>query len=144
MPTPFEDLNTAVKAMLANVNTAASHAVTQAPSNYGTDFRVPSAAAVYQIQIQPLEDYSRATVNYPRVVVTVLIHYFAASLANEETFLFATMNHAADELLVRSKWQAQPGIFDLEPAIDTEISEGSREGNVLSFEISATVLMDAV
>lgn len=144
MPTPYQDLYTAAKAMMALVDTAASHNVTQAASNLGTDFRVPSGHSVYQVNIGPQGDAHRATVKYPRARVVISIHHYRSSLANEEAFLFATMSYVADELLDVTKWEAQSGIYSLDTDADLEITEGSRNGNVISFAITATVLMDAV
>jgi hypothetical protein len=144
MPTPYEDLYAGVKAMMADVNTAASHNVTQAASNYGTDFRVPSGHSVYQVQIRPRTDYSRATVRYPRCDVVVAIHHYVSSFANEEAFLYATMSTVADTLLDVTKWQAESGIFSLDPDETPEVSDGARTGNVITFEVTATALMTAV
>ncbi len=74
MPTPFDDLYAAAQAIMADVNTAATTTVTAAPTNYGTDFRITAGEARYQVQISPEKDWPRGTVNYPRAVVTVLIH----------------------------------------------------------------------
>lgn len=144
MPTPFEDLNTAVKAMMALVNAAASHNVVQAIENFGTDFQVTSGHSVYQIHISPREDFSRGSVIYPRAEVTIFIHHYASGLVAQELFQFVTMSHVADELLDVTKWQAQSGVFSLDPDEDPEISDGSIEGRVITFEVTATVLMDPV
>ncbi len=144
MPTPFEDLYAAVKVMMGLVDTAQTTAdVLQAPTNYGLDFRVPSGNAVYQIQLSPAEDYHRGTVDYPRAEVSVAIHHYVSNIVNEEAFLHQTMSYVADELLARSKWPVQSGVFDLEDGTEPEVSEGNREGNVITFEVTATVLMDA-
>jgi hypothetical protein len=144
MPTPFETLYTATKAIMALVNSASSLTVAQAASNYGTDFRIASAAVAYQIQITPLDDYHRGTVSYPRASVTVLLHHYAATLANEETFSHETMSHMADQFLPATKWEAQAGVFSLDPDEEPEIESEGREGNVISFSATAVVLMDAV
>ena len=144
MPTPFEDLYTAGKAIMALVDTAAPANVTQAPSNYGLDFRIPSGNAMYQIQIAPKDDFRNSNLSYPRAEVSIAIHHYASSLANEEAFLHQTMSFVADELLDGTKWVAQSGVFNLEPETEPEISDGTREGNVITFEMVASVLMDAV
>ena len=144
MPTPFDDLYAAAQAIMADVNTAATTTVTAAPTNYGTDFRITAGEARYQVQISPEKDWPRGTVNYPRAVVTVLIHHYVSSAANELLFLHNAMSFVADKLLVNSIWQAEAGIYDFEPGIDPEIDEGDRIGNVISFEVSASILMDAV
>jgi hypothetical protein len=146
--TPFEDLYTAAAAMVDDASTAAvsagGTAITAADTNYGTDFRITPGAAQYQVQISPEKAYPRATVNYPRAIVTVLIHHYVSTLVNEKLFLYKTMSYVADKLLVGSIWRAESGIYDLEPEIDPEIDEGARTGNVISFAISASVLMTAV
>jgi hypothetical protein len=142
--TPFDKLYDAAVAIMADVSTAATGTVTVAPTNYGTDFRITPGAAVYQVQISPEKDYPRATVNYPRAIVTVLIHHYVTTLANEKIFLHNMMSYVADHLLVNSVWQAEAGIYDMQPDIDPEIDEGERTGNVISFAISASVLMTAV
>jgi hypothetical protein len=76
--------------------------------------------------------------------VTVLVHHYVSSITNEKTFLHNMMSFVADHLLVGSVWQAESGIYDLEPDVDPEIDEGERTGNVISFAISASVLMTAV
>jgi len=144
MATPYQDLYTAAKAIMALVNTAATHAVTQAPTNYGLDFRVTPGASLYQVQIFPKKDYSRATVKYPSAEVSIAIHHYANSLANEEAFTFATMSYFSDEFLDVTKWEAQSGIFSLDPDSEPEVSQGALEGNVITYEATAVVLMTAV
>ena len=145
MPTPFENLYTAIQAMMAAVATASPETITLAPSNYGTDFRVTSANAFYQVQISPNKDYgANSNSSHPSADVAILIHHHKTLAADEIAFLHETMSHAADTFLVNTKWQAEAGIFDLDPEEEPEISEASREGLVTSFEITATVLMDAV
>jgi len=144
MPTPFDDLYAAAQAIMGDVNTAATTTVTQAPTNYGTDFRITPGAALYQVQISPEKDFGNSNSSYPRAIVTVLIHHYVSSLANEVLFLHNLMSFVADKLLVASIWQAKSGIYDLQPGVDPEIDDGERTGNVISFEISASVLMDAV
>jgi hypothetical protein len=150
MPTPFDDLYTAAKEIMADVNTAAATTLTQAPTNYGTDFRITPGAAVYQVQMSPEKDYGNSNDSNPRAIVTVLIHHYvygadaAAKLANEESFLHNAMSYVADKLLVPSIWSAEPGVYGLQPGVDPEVSDGSRTGNVITFEVSAAVLADAV
>ncbi len=145
MPTPFDDLYTAAKAIMADVNTAASTTLTQAPTNYGTDFRITAGEARYQVQISPVKDYDRSSNDsHPRAVIAVLIHHHVSSLANEEAFLHNAMSFVADKLLVDSIWDAELRVFGLQRDIDPEISGGERTGNVITFEVSAAVLADAV
>jgi hypothetical protein len=144
MATPMGDMYAAANAIMATVNAAASTTVAQAPTNYGTDFRITPGSAAYQVQITPEKDYGDSNSSYPRAIVTVLIHHYVSSLMNEEYFLFTVMSLVADNLLVASVWQAQTKIFDLQRDIDPEIEDGGRVGNVITFEVSAVVLADAV
>ncbi len=141
--TGYAAMDTAAKAIMALVSSASSLTVTQAPTNHGTDFRVASGTVRYQIQITPMGDYHRGTVNYPRAAVTVLLHHFAASLANEEAFVENAMGHMADQFMPRAKWVAQAGIFSLDPEEEPEIAYEGREGNVISYSAVAVVLADA-
>ena len=141
--TGFAAIDTAAKAIMALVNSASSQTVTQAPTNHGDDFRIATGTVRYQIQITPRGDYHRATVAYPRAEVTVLLHHYAASLANEEAFAESTMGHMADEYMPAVKWEAQAGIFSLDPEEEPEISYEGREGNVISYAATAVVLTDS-
>ena len=144
MPTPYEDLYTAAKAVMASVNALTSQTVSQAPTNLGEDFRVASGEVEYQIQIAAEQDWHRGSVQYPRARCVIRLHHYAATLASEETFLHVTMSHMADEFMERAKWSARTGVHDLDIETEPEISDGEREGNVISFEATATVLMDSV
>ena len=146
MPTPFEDLYTAVQAIMVDVATASSpETITLAPENDGTLFRITAANSFYQVQISPSEDDgSNANDTRPRAEVVILIHHHKTLVSDEITFRHQTMSHMADAFLDRATWRAEPGIYDLDPEVEPEISEASREDNVTSFEITATVLMDAV
>lgn len=144
MPTPFENLDTVVQALMADVNTASPETVTLAPTNYGTDFRITPGDALYQVQISPSKDFPRGNQNHPRAEVVILIHHHVSVSADEVAFLEQTISHAADTLLDPTKWRAEANVYDIEPDTDPEIASGEREGNVITFEITATVLMDAV
>lgn len=144
--TPFDKLYAAAKAIMVDVNTAATETTLgQAPTNYGTDFRIPISTGMYQIQIAPMKDYGGdSNVSYPNAIVSVLIHHYVTTLANEESFLHDTMSYVADALLVESVWQAEAGVFSFQPGVDPEIDDGGREGNVITFTVEASILMDAV
>ena len=146
MPTtPYEDLYTAVQAMMVDVATASPETITLASKNYGTDIEVTGANAMYQVQISPSEDDGAdSNARYPRAEVVILIHHHRAASSDEIAFLHKTMSHAADSFLDGATWRAKSGIFDLDPEVDPEINEGDRNGKVITFEITATVLMDAV
>ena len=145
MPTPFEDLYTAARVLVDAVDAVSPTTVTQAPTNYGTDFRITPSQARYQVQISPEKDYgANANATHPRAIVTVLIHHYVSSLANEVLFLHDTMSTVADKLLDGALWRAESGIFDLQPDVDPELEDGGRTGNVITFEISASLLMAPV
>jgi hypothetical protein len=144
MPTAFQFIYQAAKNILSDINTDADTTVTQAPTNYGTDFRITPGEARYQVQVSPVKDYARSSNdNHPRAVVVVLIHHYASSLYNEETFTFSTMQIVSDKLLSDSIWAAESGVFGLQHDLEPEISDGERTGNVITFEIEASVLADA-
>jgi hypothetical protein len=146
MPTtPFEDLYTAVQAMMVDVATASSpETITLASDNYGTRIEVTAGNSMYQVRISPSEDDgANSNVNYPRAEVVILIHHHKTIASDEIAFLHKTMSHVADAFLDRATWRAESGIYDLDDE-EPEISEASREGRVITFEITATVLMDAV
>ena len=144
MPTAYEDLYTAAQVILAAVNTAAPTTLVLAPTNYGTDFRITPGEGLYQIRIQPVQRVDNSNVHYPRAVCSALLTHYVTTPSNEADFLHATMNELADRWLLNSVWQAEPGIFDLQADIDPEIEEGDRTGNVITFEASASVLMDPI
>lgn len=147
MPTPFEDLYAAAKAIMADANTAATWTtLTQAPSNYGTDFRIPVGDAWYQVRLSLVESYARSSNDsHPRAIVVVAINHRRDDLADEEEFLHKTMPEiATNRLLLSSIWAAESGVFGLQDDPEPEVSEGERIGNVITFEVSAVVLADAV
>ena len=148
MSTPLDDIYAAAVAIMADVNTAATGTVIQAPTNYGRDFRITPGSAVYQVQMASERDYGGdSNASYPRATVTVAIHHYVLkndSLVDEKKFLHNMMSFAADLLMVGSTWRAESGIFDMQHDIDPEVSDGERVGNVITFEVSAVVLADAV
>ncbi len=146
MPTAFDSIYAAAKEIMAEVDDAASTTVTQAPTNYGSDFRITAGEARYQVQLSPVKDYDRSSnVTHPRAVVTVLIHHHVTTLGNEEAFLHNAMWYAKVRLLDSSIWALEAGVFGLEQTegLDPVIDEGERIGNVITFEASAVVLADA-
>jgi len=145
MPTTaFQDLYTAAQSIMTDVNTAAAGTVTQAPTNYGDDFRITPGTALYQIQIQPEHDRLTSNVAYPRAVCTVLIHHYVLNLSDEVEFLHNMIQVLSDAWLDQSVWVVEPGIYSLQPEVLPEMEDGGREGNVITFEASAVVLMTAV
>ncbi len=144
MPTPYEDLYTAAKAVMTSVNALTSQTVSQAPTNLGTDFLVASGEVEYQIQMSPMQDYHRGTVQYPRAILSIALHCYAKTLAIEEPFLHVTLSHMADEFLEKSKWSARSGVYGLDPEEEPEMSDPVRSNNVISSEGTAVVLLNAV
>jgi hypothetical protein len=135
-------LRTAVGSLMSAISLLSPNAVTAAPTHYGEDFRITPGAARWQLRMARQRDYHRATVQYPRVEVTILIHHYVTNYANEEEFLHQTMYAVGTSLLDPAIWGAEANVFGLEPDVETEIGEGSREGNVITFEVVAMVLMD--
>lgn len=144
MATAYEDLYAAAQAIMADVNTAAPTTIVLAGTNYGVDFRITPGEGLYQIRIQGVQRFDNSNVHYPRAVCSVLLAHYVTTPTNETDFLHATMNELADRWLLNSVWQAETGIFDLQADIDPEIDEGDRVGNVITFEASASVLMDPI
>jgi hypothetical protein len=143
MAVPFEDLYDAAQAIMADVASTSGATITLAPTNFGTDFAITPAQEVFQVQIQIQEDYKRSNVNYPRAIVTILIHHYVTTAADAKNFVTFTMGIAKDKFLSSSIWGAETRIFSLDPDDDPDISGGERIGDVITFEITATVLMDA-
>jgi hypothetical protein len=143
--TPFQTLYIAAQAIMTDAIAVGAGTITVAPSDYGDDFLITPGAGVYQVQVTPREPVPLSSnESYPRATVTVLIHHYAASESTNQQFTLNMMNAVADRLTVASYWRAQFGIYDLDHDEDPEISEASRSDNVTTFEITATVLMDAV
>jgi hypothetical protein len=137
-------LYAAVGAIIDDIETAVTKTIAAAPTNFGEDFRITSGTAVYQARIVREKDYGAdSNLLYPRAIVEIAIHHYAASLADEVSFQNVTMSAASNRFLRDSYWQAEAGVFDLEPGVVPEISDGERVGNVISFVITASVLMDA-
>lgn len=142
MPTPFEDLAARIAVMMAAVATASGETITLAPDTYGDDFRIPDGESMYQVRMSPAEDWHRATLKYPRIEVEILIHHMIDIDADRIAFLHETMSYATDEFLDRGPWKAEPGIYALDPEDEPEIDGGDLAGKVISYTITATVLMD--
>ncbi len=145
--TAFDNIYAAAKAIMADVNTAASGTVTQATTNYGLDIRITAGEARYQVQLSLVKDFPRSSNDsHPRAVVKVLIHHYVTTLANEEAFLHNMMSYVKDKLTVGSIWAAEASVFGLQETedLEPEISDAERVGNVITFEVSAIVLADAI
>ena len=141
--TPLESIYIAAGLLIdAAESAAAATVLTDAPSDYGTDFRITPGAGVTQIQVAPQMPYINSNVSYPRAVVSVLIHHYVTGSVNEQSFTLGLMNSIADQLMSRTLWAAQSYIYGLQPDIDPEISDGERTGNVITFEVSAVVLAE--
>jgi len=142
--TAMSDAYDAAKAIMVLANAAAPTTLVQAPTNYGTDFRITPGSGLYQVQVSPEFDYHKGTVSHPKAIVVVLVHHFVSSLANEESFLHSSMFQVSERLLDRTFWRAEPGIYDFEPEVEPELSDAEREGNVITFDIAASILMTAI
>jgi hypothetical protein len=132
----------AVAAMIDDVEAAVSAVITAAPTNFGDDFRITPGAAVYQTRVVGEIPFLNSNVSYRRAIVEVAIHDFVRNSTDELVFMALTMQEVADRFLDGSYWRAESGIFNLEPDVDPEISDGERVGNVISFVVTASVLMD--
>jgi hypothetical protein len=139
----YEAVYGGIQSAIAAISAGGPITITHAGTGYGTDFRITKGAAVYQVHLVPLLDYYTSNVRYPRLEVTVMFHHYRNSLTNERNFSHKTLYYIADSLLDHSTWEAMAGVYALEPDTEPEISEGSREGNVITFELTATVLLDA-
>lgn len=140
--TAFQSLYTAAKAIMDDAAAASSTTLAHAPTNYGTNFRITAGTGLYQVQITPERPWHRANVAHPRAVCAVFIHHYVTTLANEVAFLHDTLNQVADRMLDAPTWAAESGIYSLQPDLDPTMDDGGREGNVITFEVTASVLMD--
>lgn len=146
MATPLEDLYAEIQVMMAAVASASPEAITLAPDVYGTEFRIPDGDSMYQIQLSPAGFYHRGTVKFPRADVEILIAHMIVIDADRTAFLHETMNHAIDKFVPRGEWVGRgvTGVFGLDPDDDEpDISAGELQAKVITYTISATVLMDA-
>ena len=147
MPTPYVDLHDAAVAIIGDAATAASATISQAPSNYGRDFRITPGEARFQVQISPNKYGGNSNLSYPQAIVAVLVHHYATGLSDENSFTQLTMQELLDRLLISSTWGAEDGVYGFQPdgdkVVEPEVSDGERTGNVITFEISAAVLADA-
>ena len=145
MPTPHQFIYNAAGWIMDDVNTAVTGTLAAAPTDYGRDFRIPADTAMWQVQLTAVPDYgANSNQPYPRAIVTVLVHHYATSKYQEQQFAQVAMSKVADLLMDRSVWRAEAGIYDLEPEVDVDVSDGERVGNVITFEITASVLADPV
>lgn len=142
--TALQSMYTAAQTIMAAAAAASPTTLTQAPTNYGSDFRITPGQARYQIQITPEKVYQNSNLNFPRAIVTVLIHHYATNLASEVAFLHDTLGQVADRFLLSSTWAAQTGIYALQPGVEPEMDDGGKIGKVITFEASAVVLADGV
>ena len=142
--TALQSIYTAAKAIMDDAAAAGGTTLTQAPTNYGTDFRITPGQGLYQVQLTPERVYRNSNLSYPRAIVTVRIHHYVNSLASEVAFLHDTLGEIADRFLISATWSAETGIYATQPDIEPEMDDGGRTGNVITFEASAVVLADPV
>lgn len=130
--------------MLRTVSRASPTSITLADSNYGSDLHIPLGDAVYQVRLTPAAKYHKGSTAHPRTHASILIHHYVSSAANEGAFLHDTMSRVADRLLDEDGWLLGfPRVEGFEPDVEPRIYDGTRDGNVITFEITATVLMVA-
>lgn len=132
--------------MVNTVGVNAPTSLTQAPTNYGLDFRITPGVGVYQVQVVPEADHHRANESFERARVFILIHHYVSSHSNENAFVNNLMWRAADELLTAENWTGTvPGVgtvvATVEPGTEPTISDGTREGNVITFEIALSIVI---
>lgn len=144
MPTATENLYTAAAAMMSIVNGSAPTTLSQAPTSYGSDFRITPGSGLYQIQASYGGYFFRSNQKYPIIVLTILIHHNVNSSSNETSFLGQTIDLARSTLLDRSAWAdgVGYGIHEVDRDEYLSIGEVSRIGNVITFEFRGTMLMD--
>jgi hypothetical protein len=135
-------LYAAIVAIIDNIETAVTKTIAAAPTNFGDDFRIPTGTAMFQARIVREHDYVNSNVNYPRAIVEIAIHHYATNLADEVSFMNVTMSEVSARFLANSYWIAEAGVFNLEPDVDPEIGDGERVGKVVSFLVTASILMD--
>jgi len=132
---------------VALVQTALTHTTTtyaKAASNYGTDFRIPDSTCHYQIQttLDGIE-IGQSNETYYRVRLTVILNYKAVDLADEKRFSRVIVDDVGNGYLLRQgSWgTGDATIYDLaEDDGDPEIDDTEKEGNVLTWKLSITVL----
>jgi len=144
--TPTQNIYTSAVAIMGNVAgyVASSQTLALAATNYGTDFKITPGQGVYQIRVAQVDDYVRSNVSYPRAQVTILVHFYRQSLAQESVFCHRTMDYVRASVFSAGAWQAETGIFSFDPDEDLEISEGERIGNVITFELTLTLIANVV
>ncbi len=138
MPTPYEDLYAAAVAVIDTPTYTTTLAA--GPKDHGSDFRITSGTALYQIQITPKENTPRGTVDYPTAEVTFSIHHWSSGSANEKSFLHDTLYAAIAAITDNDLWTAEAGIYSLDLEAEPSISDGARESNVITFDITVSVL----
>jgi hypothetical protein len=139
----ISQLYIAAGAIIDDIEAVVSKTIAAAPTNFGTDFRITPGEALCQIRIVREQDYKNSNLNYPRAIVEIAIHHYATGIADEVAFQNVTMSEVSARFLDNTYWIAEAGVYSLEPEVAPEISDGEREGNVISFVVTASVLMDA-
>lgn len=142
MPTPYEALYAAAVAVIDGPTYTTTLA--QGPKDHGTDFRITPGTALYQVQITPAENTHRGTVDYPTAQIKFSIAHWSSGSANENAFLHDTLYAAIAAITDNALWTAEAGIYSLDLEEDPSISDGERESNVITFEITVICLMAPV
>ena len=140
MPVAYENIYGAAQAIMALVATAASETITQAASNFDELFEVPTGECRYQLQVEGNADdrTSDANLVYPRVTLTVRIHFRVATRTDEETFLHVTLWHLKEQFFSAAIWES--GTYALAADDEPSLEVTGREGNVISAEATLVVL----
>jgi len=140
----LNDIANAVTAIMADVATDSGKVISSAPTHFGRDFRITPGEARFQDRIVQERDYGHSNALHRRAIVVIEIHHYITGPGDEGTFHKTTMGYAADRFLDPNMWEAESGIFSLQPGIDVELSDGERVGNVITFEFTASILLNAV
>lgn len=142
MATAYEDLYAAAVSVIDGPTYTTTLAA--APKDHGLDFRITSGTGVYQVRISPVEKTPRGTVDYPTAEVTFALHHWVSTPSNEDGFLHDTLYAAMAAVTDNALWRAESGIYSLDVDAETSVDGGDRTLNVISFEITVTVLMAPV
>jgi hypothetical protein len=139
----LHDIANAVSAIIDDIEADATRVISIAPSHFGTDFRITPGEARYQDRIVGATKYGNSNDLHRRATVVINIHHYVTGPSDESYFHKTTMGYAADRFLDHNIWEAESGILGLEPDTDVELSDGERVGNVITFEFTASVILDA-
>lgn len=142
MSLPCQNARAAAVANLVAMFTATSETAAQAPSDFGTDFRVPSGESLYQVRTLPVEIKNISTNDiHFGVKVSIDIHHNRSSYADELLFMTTVVNGAFSYLLDSDLWESRANVYGIGED-GAESDEIEREGNVLTYSFAITLLVD--